>query len=108
LGNGDIFFIEDTILDNLYFVEKNIGKEETIKYIDEIIARNFCPSDYKIIVGRFGLNGEKIKSLKELSEELEISLESVRLRENIIKRKLKLNPEIIELQYNMERFENVN
>jgi RNA polymerase sigma factor (sigma-70 family) len=83
-----------------YSADKSFEKKEAIKIINDIIIKNFCPSDYKIIVGRFGLGNRKTKSLMELSKELNISIETVRLHEKAALRKLRSMPEIASLYYN--------
>jgi RNA polymerase sigma factor (sigma-70 family) len=89
----------DTLGDNRYPVDREYELELIRNTTNKILENRFCPLDHKIIIGRFGLDGKKAKTLVEMAAELGVSTETVRVREKKVLAKLKTIPEMKSLRY---------
>jgi RNA polymerase primary sigma factor len=69
-------------------VEERVVKEELKKSIQELLEQ-LTPQEKKIIIMRFGLDGNEPKTLREIGEKLGISRERVRQLENRAKKKMR-------------------
>ncbi len=81
--------LEDYISDDNYkSPESNTQKIMLKKYI-ELVLKELNPKERKIIIKRFGLDGEKPKTLEELGTDMGFSKERIRQIEGIAIKKLR-------------------
>lgn len=86
---ADNLMLEDYVPDNnCLSPESNIYNTMLKKYVDKIL-KQLNPKERKIIISRFGIDGNKPKTLEELGKEMGFSKERIRQIESIALRKLK-------------------
>ena len=81
--------IGDVIEDTTIKTPEQSAEYNAIKEIFEEILQGLSPTEESTIRGRFGLNGEKAKTIDELSSELNISPSRVKLNQARALRKLR-------------------
>ena len=81
--------LEDYISDDNYLSPEINTQSNMLRiYIDKVL-NNLTPKERKIIIGRFGLDGNKPKTLEELGKNMGFSKERIRQIECIALRKLR-------------------
>ncbi len=88
---ADNLSLEDYIPDDNYLSPENNTQNIMLKIHINKILNELTVKERKIIINRFGLNGEKPKTLEELGNEMGFSKERIRQIESIALRKLRNN-----------------
>lgn len=90
--------LEDYIPDENYLSPENNTQNILLKrHINEIL-KGLSPKERKIIINRFGIDGEKPKTLEELGREMGFSKERIRQIESIALKKLRSRENIKHLK----------
>ena len=86
---ADNLSLEDYISDENYLSPEINTQGSMLRiYIDKVL-NHLTPKERKIIIGRFGLDGNKPKTLEELGKNMGFSKERIRQIECIALRKLR-------------------
>ena len=72
-GGGDELLIMDMIADEEEDIDEQLNTSFIIDKIQGIIDRKLSPREKEIVAKRYGLNGEKILTQKELAKQIGIS-----------------------------------
>ncbi len=72
-GSGDEILIMDMIADEEVDIDEQVNTSFIFDKIQGIINRKLSPREKEIITKRYGLNGEKILTQKELAKQIGIS-----------------------------------
>lgn len=81
--------LEDYIPDDNYSSPENNTKNNMLKLHINKILNDLTKKERKIIINRFGINGEKPKTLEELGHDMGFSKERIRQIESIALKKLR-------------------
>ena len=81
--------LEDYIADEQYTSPENKTHNSLLRIHMDKMLNELTSKERKIIIGRFGINGEKPKTLEELGKDLGFSKERIRQIENIAISKLR-------------------
>lgn len=95
---ADNLSLEDYIPDENYLSPENKTKNTMLKLHINKILKDLNPKEQKIIINRFGINGEMPKTLEQLGKEMGFSKERIRQIENIALRKLRTKENIKHLK----------
>lgn len=90
--NGNIMTVESTVSDTSMgkrSLEENIEMSETVRILLEIIDTHLNKNEAYIIKNRYGLNGTKPKTQKEIADEIDMSQANVSKLEKGINDKIK-------------------
>ncbi len=90
--------LEDYIPDENYLSPENKTKNIMLKLHINKILKDLNPKEQKIIINRFGINGEMPKTLEQLGKEMGFSKERIRQIESIALRKLRAKENIKHLK----------
>ena len=81
--------LEDYIADEQYTSPENKTHNSLLRIHMDKMLNELTSKERKIIIGRFGINGEKPKTLEELGKDLGFSKERIRQIENVAISKLR-------------------
>ena len=95
---ADNLSLEDYIPDENYLSPENKTKNIMLKLHINKILKDLTPKEQKIIINRFGINGEIPKTLEQLGKEMGFSKERIRQIESIALRKLRTKENIKHLK----------
>ncbi len=95
---ADNLSLEDYIPDENYLSPENKTKNIMLKLHINKILKDLNPKEQKIIINRFGINGEMPKTLEQLGKEMGFSKERIRQIESIALRKLRAKENIKHLK----------
>ncbi len=90
--NGNVMTVESTVSDTSMgkrSLEENIEMNETVRILLEIIDTYLTKNEAYIIKNRYGLNGTKQKTQKEIADEIDMSQANVSKLEKGINDKIK-------------------
>lgn len=90
--------LEDYIADDAYFAPEKIVENRCLRSDIERCLIMLNERERNILIGRFGLNGEKVKTLEELGTEYGFSKERIRQLEASILEKIRNNQNISHLK----------
>ena len=90
--------LEDYIADEAYNSPETQVEKECLRTDIKNCLSILSERERNILIGRFGLNGEKIKTLEELGEKYGFSKERIRQLETAILQKIKSNKNITHLK----------
>jgi len=90
--------LEDYIADEAYKAPEKIVENECLREDVEACLQMLSERERNILIGRFGLNGEKVKTLEELGLEYGFSKERIRQLETTILQKIKNNNKVSHLK----------
>ena len=90
--------LEDYISDNNYSSPESNVQAVMLKHHIDKILEELSQKEKKIIINRFGINGEKPKTLEELGKDMGFSKERIRQIEGIALRKLRSKENINHLK----------
>ncbi len=95
---ADNLSLEDYIPDDNYISPENNTQNLMLKIHINKILNELSLKERKIIINRFGINGEKPKTLEELGKDMGFSKERIRQIENIALKKLRSKDNIKHLK----------
>ena len=90
--------LEDYICDDNYKSPETNAQSVMLKHHIDKILEELSQKEKKIIINRFGINGEKPKTLEELGKDMGFSKERIRQIEGIALRKLRSKENINHLK----------
>lgn len=90
--------LEDYIADEAYKAPEIVVEKECLRSDIENCLSTLSEREQNILVGRFGLNGEKVKTLEELGIQYGFSKERIRQLETSILQKIRANNNISHLK----------
>ncbi len=90
--------LEDYIADDAYKSPEKIVEKECLRLDIKHCLNMLNERERNILIGRFGLNGEKVKTLEELGHQYGFSKERIRQLESSILEKIRNNQNILHLK----------
>ncbi len=95
---ADNLSLEDYISDDNYISPENNTQKSMLKVYINKILNGLNPKERKIIIKRFGIDGDKPKTLEELGREMGFSKERIRQIECIALKKLRADDKVKHLK----------
>ncbi len=90
--------LEDYISDDNYISPEDNTQNSLLKIQTEKILKELNPKEQQIIIGRFGIDGNKPKTLEQLGKDLGFSKERIRQIECIALKKLRTNNKVQQMK----------